>query len=1048
MTSSIHPKRDTNSDNRILALAAFFEGEFSIDWLQELTQTKASRVLMVLEKEGRSNVLARKEGGLFCFVDKKRQRSLREFIPAHEREHVHRQIAEILSTVDPDDATVAKATAEHLLHVKNHLEGCRRLCEAGNLYRRSGQFIEAFRCYTKAMQDLRDLDGQEADALFMESAIGYSKCHTGQDDPKQAICYLQEATQRAERTGHPSHLALLSMYLAHHEWLRGNEDLAFRLFHRGSALAKDLNGADIERALLTGKNFFCFSTGRFKEAISNYEEFAPRFAEKHPDHRLSLSMSVVHGICYAFIGEVSQGLRMIETVRSHALKIGDHDTAATAGIDMGLVLTQIRRYEEALDCITSALEYGKRTTRVTECYAAYYMAYIYYQRHDLEQSTRCLQETLKISSKRGYGLGFVPYLLEICWAMEQGEYPRIHGLSLKEEINRSLNAKNIYVQGVGYRYLAQTQRQELKPAEQIAQSLNKSLTLLQEAGQVIELAKTKLALGRHHLLQGLQPKGMEELTEAANTLFGIHKDLVPDDLRHLVKNLRSSENLLEEIFILGDQIICARHPEEVVPHILTTANRITGAERGAVFLLDRRKLTEGLVLSAGKNLTDNQVAQPSFRFCRELILESALTERGLIRDIGPMEDSDGDATAGIKSCVCVPMRLRGNLMGVLYHDNRLYTGAFKDEHLRVLGYFASLAAMATDNAKAYGTIRRLHRQLRQESQLDDGRGKQSVHFEGLVGVSAPMRRLLGAVERVAATDTTVLILGETGVGKEMVARAIHRVSPRCKGPFVTVQCSTFPEGLISSELFGHEKGSFTGAVERRIGRFEMADRGTIFLDEIGDIPMEVQLRLLRVLQRKEFERVGGKETIRSDFRLLAATNINLENQIQTGGFRHDLYYRLNVFPINVPPLRERKDDIAPLSSHFLKVYADKMGKPFRGITRKEMEKLLAHDWPGNVRELENVIERGVILNSGPFFKVPELRIHLAEDNPTKGLSKMVDVERQHILSAMERTGWKIYGRDGAAELLGLHHSTLYSRMKKLGIKKPSKSPFQWLPPLD
>ena len=275
------------------------------------------------------------------------------------------------------------------------------------------------------------------------------------------------------------------------------------------------------------------------------------------------------------------------------------------------------------------------------------------------------------------------------------------------------------------------------------------------------------------------------------------------------------------------------------------------------------------------------------------------------------------------------------------------------------------------------------------------------------------------------------------MGKEMVARAIHEQSNRRDKPFIRVNCSAFPESLIASELFGHEKGSFTGAGKRRLGRFELADTGTLFLDEIGDISMDIQIRLLRVIQTKKFERVGASNSIKSDFRLLTATNHNLNKAVAQGQFRQDLFYRLNVFPIHVPPLKERREDISPLAFYFLNKYSEKLKKSFRGIPENEMDKLLDYHWPGNVRELENVIERGAILNTGGRFFVPDLTIKNGEDSLSDQLT-LEEMQRRFIFETLQKVDWKIYGPGGAAELLGINHSTLYSRMKKLGIQNPNK----------
>ena len=317
----------------------------------------------------------------------------------------------------------------------------------------------------------------------------------------------------------------------------------------------------------------------------------------------------------------------------------------------------------------------------------------------------------------------------------------------------------------------------------------------------------------------------------------------------------------------------------------------------------------------------------------------------------------------------------------------------------------------------------------------------------MVGSSGAMRSLIDQIQQVAATDSLVLVLGETGVGKELVAKAIHGLSKRKDGPFIPVNLAALPQELIASELFGHEKGSFTGAVENKKGRFELADGGTIFLDEIGDLAPNVQVKLLRILQEATFERVGGTRQIRSDFRVIAATNKNLAAEVEQGAFRQDLYYRLNVFPINVPPLRERKEDIPDLACHFAERFAKSLGRGLPAILPKEMNKLLGYEWPGNVRELEHFIERAVILSEGRAVVFSGLKQPWGQgatdgNNGTHGKPNLTDslvtVEKEHILHVLEATGRRISGPKGAATILGLKESTLRFRMAKLGIVRPAR----------
>jgi transcriptional regulator with GAF, ATPase, and Fis domain len=303
--------------------------------------------------------------------------------------------------------------------------------------------------------------------------------------------------------------------------------------------------------------------------------------------------------------------------------------------------------------------------------------------------------------------------------------------------------------------------------------------------------------------------------------------------------------------------------------------------------------------------------------------------------------------------------------------------------------------------------------------------------------------MLDQLAMVASTDSTVLILGETGTGKELVARAIHDRSPRRERPLVKVNCAALPRELVESELFGHEKGAFTGATQQRRGRFELADGGTLFLDEVGELPLEAQAKLLRVLQEQEFERVGGTRSLHTDVRVIAGTNRDLQAQVGAGGFRSDLFYRLNVFPVTVPPLRERREDIPPLVAHFLARSARKLGKGFEGVSSGFLDRAMAYAWPGNVRELENAVERAAILSRGPLLDALE-PFAAAGASPRAEAPAAVapagtleDVERAYIRRVLGETRWAIEGKQGAAAVLGLNPSTLRGRMRKLGIRKPS-----------
>jgi formate hydrogenlyase transcriptional activator len=390
--------------------------------------------------------------------------------------------------------------------------------------------------------------------------------------------------------------------------------------------------------------------------------------------------------------------------------------------------------------------------------------------------------------------------------------------------------------------------------------------------------------------------------------------------------------------------------------------------------------------------------------------------------------------SGLRRACFVPLASRRELLGFMVL-NRRAADAFTPDELNRSSQAAAQIAMALENALAFGEIASLKDRLARENIYLEEEIRGAQHFGEIVGESRALKRILSQVGTVAATDSTVLLLGETGTGKELIARAIHVASERRNRSLVTVNCATSPAGLLESEWFGHERGAFTGALAQKIGRFELAHQGTLFLDEIGDVPLELQSKLLRALQEREIERLGSPRTIRVDFRLIAATNRDLEEMVAKREFRSDLYYRLNVFPIRIPPLRERREDIPLLVRYFAQRFAKRLRRPIESVSRESMEMLCRWSWPGNVRELQNVIERAVILSQGTALTVPRSEFE-SPSPPTSSPVTLEDAERDHILRALEQTGWVIGGAHGAAARLGVKRTSLVSTMRRLGIARP------------
>ena len=493
---------------------------------------------------------------------------------------------------------------------------------------------------------------------------------------------------------------------------------------------------------------------------------------------------------------------------------------------------------------------------------------------------------------------------------------------------------------------------------------------------------------------------------------------------------------------INNAIVANLDRTELLASLSETLSKVFSFDRCALILYDQDRDVFKLHALADTHPLDSlgvgfEIPRAQTRF------GNATTTRGewqsvLVEDLEKEKDlpppDDRLLATGIRSYISVPLIGKRGPLGYLALAS-LEPGRFSVEDRDFLNDAGKQVALALENIKAYEEIAALKAALERENLYLQEEIKVEHNFSDIVGRSKGMRQLLKSIETVAPTDVTVLILGETGTGKELVARAVHDLSPRCGRPLVKVNCAALPAGLIESELFGHEKGAFTGAIGRKIGRFELAHTGSIFLDEVGELPLELQVKLLRVLQEGEFERIGNSETRRVNVRVITATNRDLPRAIEEGRFRSDLYYRLNVFPVTVPPLRNRPEDIPLLVRHCVMKGNLRFRKNVENIRTTTMEALTSYPWPGNVRELENVVERAMILSQGTDLEVGPFDVTAPPSAAERAFSTLQELERKHILEALELTVWRVSGDRGAARLLGMKPTTLEARMKKLGISR-------------
>ncbi|MBI9092763.1 MAG: sigma 54-interacting transcriptional regulator [Desulfobacterium sp.] len=1023
----------------ILSYAAIFEEEFSIDWVLEITGKKALVVLSALEYGCEKQWLEPKGTGIFRFKDLDKLSQIRASLGPDQTRRLHTRALDILSLDLADAPEKSSRIAKHLLNIQNDVPGCRLLLEEGTDHRKACRHDDARLYYDKALADLERHTGGQADTLFLATTLQYAKIWVTSQSYQHAQSILRKAIVKAKALEDTAALPLLRLHLAHQELFFGQYTAARKQFELGRAMIEETDNPTLIRSARLFNTFLLYWKGEFSEAFSSYEAYIPAI-EIPPESRFDCIAKLISGHASGLIGQITQGMGMLDSVHQHCTKSGNLALAAHASLAMGSLLGLVNRFNEAIAYYDKALDEALASqSNRPKTYVLLSLAHAYFRLKNNKKSVKYLRDYLAMRKKTRYQVVQDPFLFEIGWAMEQGEYPGVEGLSLAEELSQAEKSHNIFMQGMTDYYKAMILEAANAPPGEVIDLYKRSMDRIRCSGHKVYLALVGLSMARLMQCTGREKEALACATPLVKTLSSIDEHLIPDDFLFLAKASPSKAFLLKEILNLGQEIVNMRNTHELLGKIILTVNRITGAERGAIFLAGE---TPGdLHLEAAKNLTQDHILSKGFTGSMAIVERIARSEKGGIFE--PMVDPESELGKWerIRSLICVPMRLKNRLIGVLYHDNRLFQSVFKESDLEILNYFAAQAAIAIDNARVYQTLETLYQKEKEEKKYYEEQYLESLAIDEIVGKSAAIKRVFSHIESVAETDTTVLITGETGVGKELVARAVHKNSLRREGPFIRVNCAALPESLIASELFGHEKGAFTGATKLRMGRFELADGGTLFLDEIGDISPYIQVRLLRVLQTHEFERVGSQKTIRSNFRLLTATNKDLKQEVKNGCFREDLFYRLNIFPIHIPALRERGEDIPMLARHFLGKSADRLNKPIHKISKEETDKLMAYGWPGNIRELENIVERGVILSRGPHLRIPKAEFQSNIPMADSAELSLEEIERRYILLVLKNTGGKINGPGGAAEILKLHPSTLRFRIKKLGIileRSPSR----------
>jgi transcriptional regulator with GAF, ATPase, and Fis domain len=934
-------------------------------------------------------------------------------------------------------------------------------CALARLLERAGRDHEAARIEEAlAREALRTRDYDKA-MEFLRKAIGHYSAPNGSEEAGSACVaatlelshvsfalgkglrdlppLLEYAGDRAVELGDRRSRALIDLHLGRFFYLADRRTEALRALRSGQRVVEDLGDKDILTQSAEFLGLLFFMQGHFREAWEHFERAAVSF-ETFEERLRSPLAPVFMSFCAAYLGRYHEAIGILDNHWRGAQRDGQPGLATSFRALLGNVLLMVRKRRDALVHLYGALQDADGSKNALALYWA--RGGLSYH-HFLEGRLREARDTLAQAQEESARSGIVrqygsPWVLEMLFELDRLGYETVPALSYRSQVKRVLKEPNIHLRGVVFRLRAREGITKGEDPDRIQAYLRQSETCLDRSGDPVQLAKTRLEMARLELGKGQRGCARELAEKAWQGLSGYAEEFFPDDLRYLLdapgrsplaEGSESRESVLQRFLEMMEEFIPSPDLSEILRRAVAATNRFLGAERGALFWFHGTQAETPPVLRAGFNLTEREAASEGFRSNLALVFRSFREQRPLlVRPKTAQRNSQGQAILAI---LCLPVEAGGKVRGVLYHDNAYLEDCFDFLDGPLLVRLVRHVSLFIDRIGEYGRL------LEERTREAAGKVVQAEPFEedAILAESRIMTRLLAQADRLAESDAIVLLLGETGVGKELLARRIHRKSKRRDGPYVVIDTPTIPESLLESEMFGHEKGAFTGADRRKRGRVELADRGTLFLDEVGELPLSIQGKLLRVLEQKTFARIGSNRILSSDFRLVAATNRDLEEEVGRGRFRRDLYYRLNVVPLVIPPLRERGQDAVLLARQFLNLYAKRFNRPKPDLTPSEEMELAAYGWPGNVRELRNVMERAVLLSSGDRLDLNlpvdpgTKRNHSFEDCPT-----MDELQRRYIRYVLERAGNRIAGSGGAARILGMDRATLYHRMKKLGLR--------------
>ncbi len=1009
----------------------------SLDILCAITEAPPVRVLQIVEDLVQPDHLSRlkeKGPGYYYLSNYKAAKTALKEVPKQTLQEAAQKALTIVCKYLPDD-TRRWLLIAHIYQVSGLPVGhFKALIQAGHYCSDLNLPIDAASYYRLALEGMMTAVPQQGNYKdFIDATIGLCTCRDTALSKNIQRKFLNLALEFSKHVNDPVPKIKLRVLLAktYIRTIQSHEaekqlELAWQM------LSTHEFTTEVRVQVALANSELLFWQGYVNKAVERYESVIGNHEELSSDVE-TLKSCIRLGWSYGAAGETARGVGLIRAVRKKADELGAQDLERYATLVLVIVLSDAGRIdegevflkkifetpEEFLDNYTLWPGNGKRS-------------YFAYCRGNYKKAFEYLGQAWENSKALGTPHHRGPDNIEVMLGLE--EMGMVHPeWNFEFDVDRLLSWPDIYMQGVAYRFRALKTYRKKGPNAQANRDLKKSIALLTQAGAKIELSHAQILMARIRIDEKNIPAAENLLKTAWEVFSKVNPDLFPKDLKPYLDRTSKNAIWVESLLMVSEALSSIRNRDELLSQIIRQAMRIAGAERGAIFLRQDQKLE--MVVS--RNINTSEIAQKVFGDRMILIEQVFESGKEIVTKAEVCQPTKVGNFHAKGWTGCFPIRLKAKVMGVIFMDRGPTRMQLPDDETSLLRIISNQAAVALENMESYEEIIDLKSELEAETHFYRETFEPSPFKTQMIGRSEPFKQMLNLINKVATSDSTVMITGETGVGKDMVAQAIHQHSTRFSEPFIAVNVVSLSPELIASELFGHEKGAFTGASQTRKGRFELASRGTLFLDDIDAFSLDIQAKMLRILETKEFERVGGTQTLKTRFRLVAASNRNIENLVDQGRFRSDFYYRLNVFPIKVPALRERTEDIPTLAGYFVEMFGKKFGKRFNKIAKKDLEILMNYHWPGNIRELRHVIERAVLLSRNGCLLIPPLDtltpVSCCEDD--EKILPLKEMETRYILKALSRCRGKVSGPGGAAELLKVKPTTLYSKMIRLGIEK-------------